>query len=94
MILTERWRGSRRTGHRVQKLIHFDFASTRSAILGSMYITKCDICKKTIKDYQDGVVVGYRTLMARHSFCIRCAKPVEDFLKEHKLVANDKRKMN
>lgn len=46
-----------------------------------MFVYKCDICKKEIKDQE----VTVRASQS-NAFCRDCAKPVLAFLKKHKLV--------
>ena len=53
-----------------------------------MQITKCDICKKTIKDWKEKVLIEYGFL-ERNTFCLKCGKPVIDFLGKNKLLKRD-----
>jgi len=46
-----------------------------------MLITKCDICKKEIKESKQIVLAGTGSFMTANSFCLRCGKPVLNFLK-------------
>lgn len=48
-----------------------------------MNITKCDICKKTIKG--DSVTAG-RGFFHNQEFCEDCGKPVLNFLKKYKFI--------
>ncbi|MEK7190346.1 MAG: hypothetical protein AAB661_01115 [Patescibacteria group bacterium] len=52
-----------------------------------MYITKCDICGKKLKDKPVRAGIGYFT---GNDFCAKCGKPVLDFLKKHKLIDKEK----
>ena len=55
-----------------------------------MNITKCDICKKNLKD--ESVRAGFSFFGAK-DFCLSCGKPILDFLKKHKFInKNNKRK--
>jgi len=54
-----------------------------------MNISKCDICKKAIKG--DTVRAGIGILREK-DFCLRCGKPVLDFLRKHKFINIDKKK--
>jgi len=54
-----------------------------------MFIKKCDICKKKI-EYDTMIRIG----VSRHSdkdFCLKCGKPILDFLKKHKLIKEEKK---
>jgi hypothetical protein len=48
-----------------------------------MYITKCDICKKTIKDSSEEVRAGHS--YGTYHLCEKCGQPIIDFLIKHKL---------
>lgn len=50
-----------------------------------MRLTKCDICKKKLKG--DSVRAGLG-LFQEKDFCVKCGKPVLDFLEKHKLLEN------
>jgi hypothetical protein len=52
-----------------------------------MNLTKCDICKKGIKGEPVKAGIGF---FGREDFCLKCGKPVLDFLKKHKLVKEEK----
>jgi hypothetical protein len=54
-----------------------------------MHITKCDICKKTIKRGDRTVRVMTEGLYCSFEFCHNCAKPVVKFLKSKKLIKED-----
>ncbi|OGI78262.1 hypothetical protein A3C57_00425 [Candidatus Nomurabacteria bacterium RIFCSPHIGHO2_02_FULL_33_12] len=45
-----------------------------------MNTKKCDICKKTIKD--NYIVAGFG-LFNTKDFCLKCGKPISDFLKKN-----------
>ena len=47
-----------------------------------MLITRCDICKKEIKNCEHIVLAGTGSSFATNSFCSDCGKPVLDFLKK------------
>jgi len=49
-----------------------------------MRITKCDLCKKEIKDKP--IVVAIDTISPRVELCRGCAEPIIDFLKEKELL--------
>jgi len=46
-----------------------------------MLVTKCDICKKEIKNREHIVLAGTGSSFATNSFCLNCGKPVLSFLK-------------
>jgi len=50
-----------------------------------MFVYKCDICKKEIKDDKE-IRVSPAGLLSRFTFCLTCGKPVLVFLKKHKLL--------
>lgn len=52
-----------------------------------MNIRKCDICKKNLQD--DSVRAGLGLFQAK-DFCLKCGKPVLDFLKKHKFIKEEK----
>lgn len=55
-----------------------------------MNLTKCDICRKSIKGDPVKAGIGF---FGREDFCLKCGKPVLDFLKKHKFInKNNKRK--
>lgn len=43
-----------------------------------MLVTKCDICKKEVKDRKQVVFAGI--YLSQNSFCEKCGKPVVKFL--------------
>ncbi len=49
-----------------------------------MLITKCDGCRKQIKNHDEKVVAGRG--WPQFSFCERCGKPILAFLKKRKLL--------
>ena len=53
-----------------------------------MLVTKCDSCKKQIKNHDEKVVVGLG--WPQFSFCRGCGKPIIAFLKKRKLLQPDK----
>ena len=54
-----------------------------------MNLTKCDICKKGIKGDPVKAGIGF---WVQEDFCLKCGKPVLDFLKKYKLLNEDKTK--
>lgn len=49
-----------------------------------MHLRKCDICHKDLQsDSSIRVEVGYSR---GKDFCLKCGKPILDFLKKHKLI--------
>ena len=52
-----------------------------------MNINKCDICKKKLKDISVKAGVGY---FSDKDFCLKCGKPILDFLRKHKLLNKNK----
>lgn len=55
-----------------------------------MQVTKCDICKKEIKDYKEEVRVLASKVISGTAFCLKCGGPIIKFLKNHKLIQNQK----
>lgn len=51
-----------------------------------MFITKCDICKKEIKDTKNKITAGAGNLLIGFSFCENCGQPVLRFLVKHGLA--------
>ena len=51
-----------------------------------MFVTKCDICKKEIKDRDTSVSVGVGFPLPNRAFCGPCSKPIAAFLKRHGLI--------
>ena len=56
-----------------------------------MYVIKCDICKKQLKDRNDSIRAGVG-LFREKDLCQNCGKPISDFLKRHKLIKEEKTK--
>lgn len=56
-----------------------------------MNIQKCDICKKKLKGDPVKAGVGY---FGREDFCFKCGKPILDFLKKHKFINKDNKRIN
>ena len=56
-----------------------------------MTITKCDICKKEIKEDSGRVYANHRWPLSGHVFCLSCGKPVYSFLKKHGFIKDDER---
>ncbi|MEI7709553.1 MAG: hypothetical protein WCI76_02460 [bacterium] len=52
-----------------------------------MNVRKCDICKKNLPDEPVRAGVG---IFREKDFCLKCGKPVLDFLKKHKLIREEK----
>ena len=48
-----------------------------------MHITKCDICKKQIKE--EPIIVG-ANYWEKKELCEKCGAPILRFLKKHKLI--------
>ncbi|MDP2788755.1 MAG: hypothetical protein Q8O46_01720 [bacterium] len=48
-----------------------------------MHIIKCDICDKKLKG---GLIKAGVGLFAEKKFCLKCGKPILDFLKKNKLL--------
>ncbi len=57
------------------------------SILLGMNVKKCDICKKKLKDEPVRAGMGY---FVGNDFCLKCGKPVLDFLEKHKLIQEEK----
>jgi hypothetical protein len=53
-----------------------------------MLVTKCDSCKKQIKNHDEKVVVGLG--WPQFSFCRGCGKPIIAFLKKRNFLQPDK----
>lgn len=51
-----------------------------------MQITKCDICKKEIKEYNQQTKVAPEGQLSGFTFCPKCSQPVLSFLRKHKLL--------
>lgn len=58
-------------------------------VFKTMFITKCDVCKKEIKKGEQHIIAGENWL-SQFSFCTRCGKPIAAFLKKHKLPPEKK----
>lgn len=56
-----------------------------------MNITKCDICKKTIKKGADSVHIGIgSSMLSNHiEICSDCGKPVLKLLRDKRLITNE-----
>lgn len=50
-----------------------------------MQVTKCDICKKEIKSYKEGVRVSPPVGFLNFEICLNCGKPIIKFLQKHHL---------
>ena len=57
-----------------------------------MLITRCDICKKEIKNRDNIVLAGTGSSFATNSFCLNCGRPVLNFLKKINQYKNGKQK--
>lgn len=51
-----------------------------------MNITKCDLCKKTIKSYTEIIHVRNYSSFGMLEFCIECALPIVKFLNKNELL--------
>jgi hypothetical protein len=49
--------------------------------------TKCALCKKTIKDFDHYLTIGYGIPLPLYSICDRCGKPIIVFLEAHGLTS-------
>jgi len=56
-----------------------------------MQVTKCDVCKKEIKDYKEEVKIIAPNTFAMIALCLDCGKPVLRFLRSHSLVKSSKK---
>ena len=54
-----------------------------------MWVTKCDLCKKKIKDKPITAGVGF---FSKAELCEKCGAPILRFLKRHKLTESKKAK--
>jgi len=52
-----------------------------------MRVTKCDLCKKDIKDKPIVAGIGF---FPDVELCEKCGKPIKDFLKKHNFVKEEK----
>ncbi len=59
-----------------------------------MRITKCDICKKTIKRGTESTSLGYSSVnsFASFEFCSECSKPLIKILEDKKLIKAENKK--
>jgi hypothetical protein len=48
-----------------------------------MLVTKCDLCKRVIKDSEE-ITAGFG--WKRYSLCVRCGKPIVALLRKSKLL--------
>ena len=55
-----------------------------------MIVTKCDICKKEIRG--EAVIADFNKHFSTQTFCLKCGKPVADFLNKLKKNKYEKRK--
>jgi hypothetical protein len=54
-----------------------------------MQVTKCDKCRKEIKDYRSQVKAGVAGMFGEHVFCLKCGAPVLAFLKKLGLLKGE-----
>ena len=54
-----------------------------------MRVTKCDLCKKNIKDEPITAGIG---IFPKAELCEKCGKPIKNFLKKHKFIKTGKDK--
>lgn len=57
-----------------------------------MLITKCDICKKETKKQAVFASVGSSFFSNHQAFCLKCGKPVAEFLEKINNKENGKQK--
>ena len=55
-----------------------------------MYVIKCDLCKKKIKNEPIMAGVG---LFPRIELCKKCGKPILNFLRKYKLIDKKAKKL-
>ena len=55
-------------------------------------MTKCDICEKEIKDKAIFASMGTTFFSNHQSFCLKCGKPIMDFLNKLNKKENGKQK--
>ncbi|MDO8486132.1 MAG: hypothetical protein Q7S77_00310 [Candidatus Staskawiczbacteria bacterium] len=55
-----------------------------------MRITKCDLCKKEIKDNSVTAGIG---LWPKAELCQDCGSPILKFLKKHKFIKDEKKEI-
>lgn len=48
-----------------------------------MIITKCDLCKKDIKNEPITASIGF---FPKVELCEKCGKPIRNFLRKHKFI--------
>jgi hypothetical protein len=48
-----------------------------------MLVTKCDLCKRVIKNSEE-ITAGFG--WKRYSLCVRCAEPIVSLLRKRKLL--------
>ena len=53
-----------------------------------MNISKCDICGKKLKEKPVRAGMGY---FVGNDFCLKCGRPILDFLKKHKLLNGEEK---
>ena len=56
-----------------------------------MAITKCDLCKKEIKDREKYILV--RFAYNHTDLCDKCASPISKFLQKHKIIDKNNKKI-
>lgn len=54
-----------------------------------MFIYKCDMCKKEIKDRESKVAISYGLSLSNGQLCHKCGKPVIDFLRKSRLIDDE-----
>ena len=58
-----------------------------------MNITKCDICKKTIKKGSESVHISVGNVFSNHTeICSDCGEPVLKLLRDKKLITDEDKK--
>ncbi|MBI1866518.1 MAG: hypothetical protein HYS02_01995 [Candidatus Staskawiczbacteria bacterium] len=55
-----------------------------------MMITRCDLCKKEIKERPITAGFGY---WSKAELCKDCGSPIVKFLKKHKLIKDENKKV-
>jgi hypothetical protein len=61
---------------------------TQALKINHMFVTKCDICRKQIKNYNQEIRVVTPGKLLGLAFCLNCGKPVTKFLEKYRLVEN------
>lgn len=56
----------------------------------NMNITKCDICKKVMKNREGVKIYPQSEIFASFEICAKCGEPVMKFLKNNKLIKDKK----